>query len=181
MIEYKTGDIFAENAEAIVNNVNCVGVMGRGIALQFKSRFPENFRAYANACKRNEVQPGRMFVFKTGEPTNPRYIVNFPTKRHWQDKSRIEDIESGLKSLVEEIIDRNISSIAIPPLGAGLGGLNWDDVAPRIETELRDLPGVHAVVFRPGSAPADGRSNRTPLRQRLGPGIKDNGVRNSNI
>ena len=92
---FKTGDILAEDAEALVNTVNCVGVMGRGIALQFKKAFPDNFRAYAEACKRREIQPGRMFLFKTGQLTNPRYIINFPTKRHWRGNSRIEDIEAG--------------------------------------------------------------------------------------
>ena len=92
MIEHKTGDIFAEDVEALVNSVNCVGIMGRGIALQFKKAFPKNFKAYADACKLNEVQPGRMFVFETGELANPRYIINFPTKRHWRGKSRMEDI-----------------------------------------------------------------------------------------
>ena len=95
MIEFKTGDLLAEDAEALVNTVNCVGYMGRGIALQFKKAWPENFRAYAAACRRQEVQPGRMFVFETGQITSPRYIINFPTKRHWRGKSRMEDIESG--------------------------------------------------------------------------------------
>ena len=96
MIEYKTGDILAEDVEALVNSVNCVGVMGRGIALQFKKAFPDNFKAYASACTREKVQPGRMFVFETGYLTGPRYIINFPTKRHWRGKSRLEDIEAGL-------------------------------------------------------------------------------------
>src|SRR3989337_737850 len=102
MIEYKTRDILAEAAEARVNTVNCVGIMGRGIALQYKRAWPDNFRAYAAACRREEVQPGRMFVFETGHLTNPRFIVNFPTKRHWRGKSRMEDIESGLIDLVAQ-------------------------------------------------------------------------------
>ena len=159
MIEYKIGDIFNENAEAFVNSVNCVGVMGRGIALQFKNHFPENFKAYAKACERDEVKPGQMFVFETGRLTNPRYIINFPTKRHWRGKSRMEDIESGLEALIKEIKERNIQSIAIPPLGSDLGGLNWRDVSPRIEAMLRDCDGVHAVIFTPGSAGSDGRPN----------------------
>ena len=122
MMEFKTGDIFKTDAEALVNSVNCVGVMGRGIALQFKNLYPANFKSYAAACKRDEVKPGQMFVFETGQITNPRYIVNFPTKRHWRGKSRIEDIESGLQALVQEVRDRGIQSIAIPPLGSDLGG-----------------------------------------------------------
>ena len=95
MIEYKVGDVLSEKAEALVNTVNCVGVMGRGVALQFKKAFPENFKAYAQACKKGEVEPGRMFVYETERLEYPRYIINFPTKRHWRGKSRIADIESG--------------------------------------------------------------------------------------
>ena len=139
MIRFTTGDILAEDAEALVNTVNCVGVMGRGIALQFKKAFPENFRVYAAACRRGEVQPGRMFVFETGALTNPRYIINFPTKRHWRGNSRIEDIDAGLKDLATVIRQRDIRSIAVPPLGAGLGGLEWSEVRPRIERDVARL------------------------------------------
>ena len=170
MIEYKTGDIFAENVEALVNSVNCVGIMGRGIALQFKETFPENFRAYAEACKRQEVQPGRMFVFETGLLTNPQYIINFPTKRHWRGKSRMEDIESGLDSLASEIKERGIRSIAIPPLGSDLGGLDWNAVRPRIDATLKEIDGLQAVIFEPGSAPSDGRPNRSTEAPNMTPG-----------
>lgn len=149
MIEYKKGDILREDVEALVNTVNCVGIMGRGIALQFKNAFPENFKSYVVACKRHEVQPGRMLVFKTGGLTNPKYIINFPTKRHWRGKSRIEDIEAGLVALINEIRSRDIQSIAIPPLGSGLGGLDWSNVRPRIEKVLRELPNIKVVVFEP--------------------------------
>jgi O-acetyl-ADP-ribose deacetylase (regulator of RNase III) len=149
MIHYKTGDILRDaGAEALVNTVNCVGIMGRGIALQFKQAFPENFKAYAAACARDEVQPGRMFVFETGWMTNPKYIINFPTKRHWRGKSRIEDIEAGLQSLVAEIRARGIGSIAVPPLGSGLGGLDWADVRSRIEAALGNLD-IGVTVFEP--------------------------------
>ena len=153
MIEYKTGDLLTENAEAIVNTVNCVGVMGRGIALQFKKAFPENFKAYAEACKREEVKPGRMFVYELGELTNPRYIINFPTKRHWRGKSRIEDIEAGLRDLVRVVQQEQIQSIALPPLGAGLGGLKWHEVRVRIEQAFGELEGVRVIVFEPKGAP----------------------------
>ena len=119
MIRFKTGDILAEDAEALVNTVNCVGVMGRGVALQFKKAFPANFRAYAAACRRLEVRPGRMFLFRTGQLTNPRYIVNFPTKRHWRGNSRSEDIQAGLNDLADVIRQLDIRSIAIPPLEIG--------------------------------------------------------------
>src|SRR4051794_38050946 len=111
MINYAKGDILRDESEALVNTVNCVGVMGRGIALQFRHAFPDNFTAYAKACQREEVQPGRLFIFETGE-FNPRYIINFPTKRHWRGKSRLEDIESGLRALVDFIRKSGIRSIA---------------------------------------------------------------------
>ena len=160
MIEYKTGDIIAEDAEALVNTVNCVGVMGRGIALQFKKAFPENFKSYAAACKRNEVRPGRMFVFETGQ-MYPRYIINFPTKRHWRGKSRMGDVEAGLAALAKEIQALNIRSIALPPLGSGLGGLAWSEVRPRIESVLRGLNDLKVVLFEPGGGPIDKRANHS--------------------
>jgi O-acetyl-ADP-ribose deacetylase (regulator of RNase III) len=161
MIRYTTGNILDAEAEALVNTVNCVGIMGRGIALQFKELFPENFKAYAAACAHGIVEPGRMFVFDTGELTLPRYIINFPTKRHWRGKSRIEDIESGLLALVEEIRSRNIRSLAIPPLGSGLGGLDWAVVKPLIARAMADLPEVDIQVFEPGGGPVDARANRS--------------------
>jgi O-acetyl-ADP-ribose deacetylase (regulator of RNase III) len=162
MIEFKTGDILRADAEALVNTVNCVGIMGRGIALQFKNDFPENFKAYEAACARGEVQPGKMFVFETRTLTNPKFIINFPTKRHWRGKSRMEDIDSGLKALVEEIRTRGIRSIAIPPLGSGLGGLNWADVRPRIIEALRGLNELQVIVFEPNSAPVTTKSREVP-------------------
>ena len=153
MIHFKTGNILTEDAEAIVNTVNCVGVMGRGIALQFKQSFPDNFKAYADACKQKAVQPGRMFIFATGQTTNPRYIINFPTKRHWREMSRMEDIEAGLSALVKEIEKRRLRSIAIPPLGSGLGGLDWAQVRPRIEKALRGCDDLRVIVYTPHPAP----------------------------
>ena len=154
VIEYASGDILKCEAEALVNTVNCVGVMGRGIALQFKNAYPDNFKAYAAACRKEQVQPGQMFVFETGALLPPRYIVNFPTKRHWRGKSRIEDIEAGLRALREVIRERKIRSIAIPPLGSGLGGLRWSDVRERIESALSDCAGVTIIVYEPSGAPA---------------------------
>lgn len=153
MIEYTKGDILGAGSEALVNTVNCVGVMGRGIALQFKDAYPSNFKVYKAACDRKELQPGRMLVVSTGQLTNPKYIINFPTKRHWRGKSRLEDIETGLRSLVAEIKERSISSIALPPLGSGLGGLDWKQVRPLIEAALRTLPDVRVIVFEPNGAP----------------------------
>jgi O-acetyl-ADP-ribose deacetylase (regulator of RNase III) len=160
MIEFRTGDILKTDAEALVNTVNCVGIMGRGIALQFKNAFPENFKAYEVACARGEVQPGRMLVFETGYVTKPKYIINFPTKRHWRGKSRIEDIEAGLGELLLEIRKRRIRSIAIPPLGSGLGGLDWREVRGKIEAALQNLDDVQVIVFEP-----NGGTNRHKTRR----------------
>lgn len=160
-IELRTGDILKADADAIVNTVNCVGIMGRGIALQFKNAYPANFKAYKIACDAELVQPGRMFVFETGKFT-PRFIINFPTKRHWKGKSRIEDIDAGLVALAEEIKARGIKSIAIPPLGAGLGGLDWDDVLPRIQAALQDIPGVKVIIFEPKGPPDTVRASSVP-------------------
>src|SRR5215475_8581084 len=153
MIEYTTGNLLAADAEALVNTVNCVGVMGKGIALQFKRAYPENYRQYRRACRRGEVQPGRMFVVDTGGVAPPRYIINFPTKRHWRGKSRMEDIEAGLKALVDTIRRYDIRSIAVPPLGSGLGGLDWPEVKLRIEAALQPLSDVRIIIYEPKGAP----------------------------
>ncbi len=149
MIEYKCGDMLGEDVEALVNAVNCVGVMGAGIALQFKKAFPENFKAYRKACGKQEVQPGRMFVFAMKELNNPRYIINFPTKRHWREKSCMEDIEAGLQALAAEIRKYGIRSIAIPPLGCGLGGLSWLALKPCIEVAMRPFTDVRTILYAP--------------------------------
>ena len=153
MIEPTRGNILTDDAEALVNTVNCVGVMGKGIALQFKKAFPENFRAYETACRREEVRPGHMFVFETGQMFNPRYIINFPTKRHWRGKSHYEDIESGLKALVQEVRQRKIRSIAVPPLGSGLGGLQWSRVKAMIEAAFEEMPDVLVKLYEPKGSP----------------------------
>jgi len=170
MIEYKTGNILTEDAEAIINTVNCVGVMGRGIALQFKKAFPENFKAYAAACKRQEVRPGRMFIHDMAGDANPRYIINFPTKRHWRGSSRMADIESGLVALVGEIRERGIQSIAIPPLGSGLGGLEWSAVRAHIEQALAELETVRVIIFEPKGAPPTKNMARNREVPRMTPG-----------
>jgi O-acetyl-ADP-ribose deacetylase (regulator of RNase III) len=154
MIHLANGDILKHEADALVNTVNCVGVMGRGIALQFRRAFEDNYEAYRKAAKRNEVCPGQMFLFERSALEPPRWIVNFPTKRHWKGKSRIEDIEAGLVDLVRVIQDKGIKSIAIPPLGCGLGGLDWAVVRPMIEKALSVIPELDAYLFEPGKAPA---------------------------
>ncbi len=154
MLELTHGDILKADADALVNTVNCVGFMGRGIAAQFKRAFPENFRVYEAACRREEVQPGKMLVFETGRLGRPRYVINFPTKRHWRGKSRLVDIERGLEALVAEVRRLGIKSIAVPPLGCGLGGLDWRDVRPMIERAFAEIPEVRTMVFEPAGAPA---------------------------
>lgn len=154
MIEYASGDMLKADVEALVNTVNCVGVMGRGIALQFKNAFPENFKAYALACKKKEVLPGKMFVYATGTLHTPYFIINFPTKRHWRGKSRLEDIDAGLADLARVVRHYSLHSLAIPPLGSGLGGLEWDVVKKHIEKALADLDDVQIRVYEPHGAPA---------------------------
>lgn len=153
MFELVRGNIFESDAEALVNTVNCVGVMGRGIAFQFKKIFPENFKAYEAACKRGDLRPGQMFVFETGRLTNPKFIINFPTKRHWRGNSRLEDINTGLVDLVKVIRSKGIRTIAIPPLGCGLGGLNWNEVRSCIERALAPLPDLNVLLFEPKGEP----------------------------
>jgi len=153
MIEIKQGNLLTASAEALVNTVNCVGYMGRGMALQFKKAFPENFTEYQKACRVGQVQPGKMFVFETGSMLAPRYIINFPTKRHWRGKSRYEDIEAGLRALFKEVKGLGIRSIAVPPLGCGLGGLDWKRVRPMIEAAFAGAPDVRVMLFAPAGAP----------------------------
>ena len=154
MIEPKHGNLLGAPVEALVNTVNTVGVMGRGIALQFKQAFPEMFREYERACARGDVQVGKMEVFDLGGLSGgPRWIINFPTKRHWRSQSRLEDIDAGLLELVATIRRLSIRSIAIPPLGCGNGGLDWTEVRPRIEQALRDLPEVSVHLYEPAGAP----------------------------
>ncbi len=154
MMEVTSGDILKADAEALVNTVNCVGVMGRGIAMQFKKAFPENFRAYKAFCDRKALHPGAMFVFGLGRLENPRYVINFPTKLHWRSKSKIEDIHKGLGALVHEVRQRGITSVAIPPLGCGLGGLDWSTVRKLVEKAFSDLSDVQVLLYEPKGAPA---------------------------
>ena len=123
--------------EALVNTVNCVGVMGKGIALQFKQAFPDNFVQYEKACRTKEVRPGKVSVFYTGNLFNQKYVINFPTKRHWKEKSRIADIKSGLEDIVRQIQALGIRSISIPPLGCGNGGLDWGGLSLSLKKLLK--------------------------------------------
>lgn len=154
MIRLVKGNILRANAEALVNTVNCVGFMGRGIAAQFKRAFPENFDVYERACKDGRVQPGHILAVPTGRLTGPAYVLNFPTKRHWRGRSRIEDIDAGLEALVAEVQRLQLRSVAIPPLGCGLGGLDWSVVRPRIERAFASLNDVVVTIYEPDGAPA---------------------------
>jgi O-acetyl-ADP-ribose deacetylase (regulator of RNase III) len=149
MITYHTGDLFDTDVDALVNTVNTVGVMGKGLALQFKRRFPDNFRQYADACQRGEVELGRMFVVSVIELSTPRYIINFPTKSHWRSRSHLDAIEAGLEDLKRVVNALGLTSIAVPALGAGNGGLKWADVKQVIENHLRPLSDVDVQVFPP--------------------------------
>jgi O-acetyl-ADP-ribose deacetylase (regulator of RNase III) len=149
MIEFTHGNLLEAKAEALVNTVNTVGVMGKGVALMFKEAFPENFKAYEAACKKKEVKVGHMFVSERRALIGPKWIINFPTKEHWRGNSKIEWIETGLEDLKRVIVDKKIKSVAIPPLGSGNGGLNWDDVRPRIEAALATLNDVKVIIYEP--------------------------------
>ena len=149
MLRYTQGNLLEAEAEALVNTVNTVGVMGKGIALMFKEAFPENTRAYVDACRKKEVKLGKMFVTERFALSGPHWIINFPTKGHWRYPSRMEWIAGGLKDLKRVISDKNIRSIALPPLGSGSGKLNWNEVRPQIEDVLGDLKEVDVIVFEP--------------------------------
>jgi len=160
MIHNAQGNLIKAEAEALVNTVNCVGVMGKGIALQFRQAFPDNFKHYQKACRTGEVQLGKMLVVTTERLINPRYIINFPTKQHWKGKSRLEDIKNGLADLIEEVKERSINSIAIPPLGCGNGGLNWAEVKPLIEAAFEEVPQVAVLLYAPQKEP---ETNTMPI------------------
>jgi len=146
MLRFTQGNLLDAQVEALVNAVNTVGVMGKDIALMFKERFPENFKAYASACRAGEVRTGTMFVTGTGSEA-PRWIINFPTKEDWRHPSKLEWVYDGLVALKETIREKNIKSIAIPALGCGNGGLEWTSVRPLIEGAFGDLDNVEVVVF----------------------------------
>lgn len=169
MIRYTQGNLLEDEAEALVNTVNTVGVMGKGIALMFKEAFPENFKRYAAASKAGEVRVGRMFATQRDQLMGPRWIVNFPTKQHWRSPSRMDWIRDGLDDLHRFIEEQQIRSIAIPPLGSGQGGLPWERVREEIEARLGQMEGVDVVVYEPtpkyqNVSKKQGVSKLTPAR-----------------
>jgi len=149
MLNFTTGNLLEARAQALVNTVNTVGVMGKGIALMFKDRFGDNYRQYAAACKAGQVHTGAMFVTQPAELDGPRWVVNFPTKQHWRSPSRLEWVVEGLQDLRKFLVNNHVKSIAIPPLGAGNGGLDWEAVKPEIERALGDLSDIEITVFEP--------------------------------
>ena len=149
MIQFTEGNLLEADVEAVVNTVNTAGIMGKGMALMFKDRFPRNFEAYVRACAAGEVRLGKMYVTENKERFGARWIINFPTKTHWRVKTKIEWVQEGLKDLVRIIAEKNIRSIAIPPLGCGNGGLDWRDVGPLIASTLRDVERLNAIVYEP--------------------------------
>jgi O-acetyl-ADP-ribose deacetylase (regulator of RNase III) len=181
MIQFTQGNLLDADVEAVVNTVNTVGVMGKGIALMFKERFPDNYRAYAAACKRGEVQIGRMFVTESLELSGPRWIINFPTKKHWRNPSKLEWIVEGLANLRAVVTEKAIRSIAIPPLGSGNGGLEWSEVRPHIESALGGLANAKVVVYEPTAkyqnvAKGRGIDKLTPARALIAEMIRRYGV-----
>ncbi len=154
-MKFIKGNLLEAKTQALVNTVNTVGVMGKGIALQFKEAFPNNFKIYLAACKNHEVRIGKMHVVRELTLTGERIIINFPTKTEWYKKSKYEYIDSGLEDLVQVIKDYNILSIAIPPLGCGHGGLKWEKVRPMMEKYLGTLTNVDIEVFEPNEEVKD--------------------------
>lgn len=151
-IIFKNGDMFAEPTEAIVNTVNCVGVMGKGVALEFKNRWPENFKQYKKLCGEGNLNPGQMFVFENTDMFNseePKFLINFPTKKHWRSKSKLEFIVDGLDDFIVQLHNRKIKSVALPPLGCGNGGLDWADVRLLLVERLSPIADVEFVIFGP--------------------------------
>ena len=181
MIRFAEGNLLDAKAEALVNTVNTVGVMGKGIALMFKEVFPDNFRAYAAACKVGKVRTGRVFVTERQDLVNgPRWIVNFPTKQHWRSPSRIEWVRDGLADLRQFVNDTGVRSIALPPLGSGNGGLDWDEVRPMIEDALSALD-AEIIVYEPSRqyrnvAKRSGAEALTPSRALVAELVRRYGV-----
>jgi O-acetyl-ADP-ribose deacetylase (regulator of RNase III) len=167
MIELRQGDILKAQADALVNTVNCVGVMGRGIALQFAKAFPDMLRGYQALCKRGGLSPGMVQVYDLNHLGQPRYVINFPTKRHWKGKSRLEDIRAGLPALVAAVRRLGVGSVAVPPLGCGLGGLDWDEVRPLIIQAFEAVPDVRVLLFEPGGAPSPAAMARQQAAPRM--------------
>lgn len=170
-VTFKAGDLFLDKSEALVNTVNCVGVMGKGVALEFKHRWPENYKAYKQACAAKVLRPGNMLIFELTNlfgKSEPKFIINFPTKDHWRAKSKLEYISDGLDALVSDIQKYRIKSIALPPLGCGNGGLDWNIVRPIMLEKLSQLNDVNVLIYEPLKGSDDPEYVETHLRMTLG-------------
>ncbi len=168
---FKTGNLFLDKSEALVNTVNCVGVMGKGVALEFKRIWPENYSAYKKACDAKELRPGSMLIFELTNlfgKSEPRFIINFPTKDHWRAKSELEYISKGLDALVSDIKKYRIKSIALPPLGCGNGGLDWNTVRPMMLERLSELEDVKVSIYGPLEGGDDPEYVKTRLKMTTG-------------
>jgi len=177
MIKFTKGNILTADVEALVNTVNTVGVMGKGIALAFKKAYPLNYKLYRKVCDNKEFTVGSMFTTNT-EQITPKFIINFPTKEHWKGRSKIEFVEKGMKDLVETIKTNQIKSIAIPPLGCGNGGLNWSIVKPIILNELKNIDSdIEVIIYEPGfnnqTIPVKNEISLTPARAMLLYALRD--------
>jgi len=170
MITEARGNLLEADVDALVNTVNTVGIMGKGIALQFKRAFPAMFREYERAAKSRELALGRMHVWPTQQMTGPRYVINFPTKSHWKSRSKLTDIDMGLDALVATVRELQIRSIAVPPLGCGNGGLDWAVVQPLMMTKLSQLPDVDVIIYPPNGAPAAAEMPNAERRPAMTPG-----------
>ena len=170
MIKETAGNLLLADVEALVNTVNTEGVMGKGIALQFKKAYPAMYDAYRKAAKAGEICLGHVQVWPTGQMTGPKYVINFPTKGHWKSRSKLKDIEAGLVSLIDVIQELGVQSIAVPPLGCGNGGLDWRDVEPRIVAAFEHVPDVDVQLFAPEGAPAAAEIATAAKRPEMTPG-----------
>jgi O-acetyl-ADP-ribose deacetylase (regulator of RNase III)/uncharacterized protein YwgA len=148
-VDVVIGDLFESPAQTLVNTVNCVGVMGKGVALEFKKRFPDMFEDYARRCARGEVKLGQPYLYRT---LLPPYVLNFPTKDDWRAPARLEDIVAGLEYLEAHFRDWGITSLAVPPLGCGQGGLDWSVIGPTLYNHLQRL-GVPVHLYAPYGTP----------------------------
>ncbi|WP_449355337.1 type II toxin-antitoxin system antitoxin DNA ADP-ribosyl glycohydrolase DarG [Virgibacillus natechei] len=152
MITYKKGNLLEDSSDALVNTVNTVGVMGKGIALQFKQAFPDVFREYERECNKGKIHVGQMHVVSTNALIGPKYVINFATKKHWKENSKIAYIKDGLEALLKVTRKLEINSIAIPPLGCGYGGLKWADVKPLIQKTFEN-ESIEVNVYLPAGSP----------------------------
>jgi O-acetyl-ADP-ribose deacetylase (regulator of RNase III) len=145
----RQGNILKANAQALVNPVNCMGVAGKGLALQFRRAYTANFHSYVSSCRSGLMRPGRLHIFPTGRRCNPKWIINFPTKDDWRDKSKLIYVEGGLDALVMECLTNRIHLVAMPRLGCGLGGLKWEDVKPLITDRFAARTDITIELYTP--------------------------------